>query len=83
MGSVGGNLIQSTTCWLMEVNIHAVGTAAIALPRPAEGEHREMKSSQDFCAFGAPFGCAAALVASTQPCGTTRRELAVHELYGR
>jgi xanthine dehydrogenase YagS FAD-binding subunit len=81
MGSVGGNLLQSTRCWYWRLNypcrLHG-GDHCHA----KEGEHREHAIfANDFCASAHPSDVAAALVALGATIRTNRRELAVHELY--
>jgi xanthine dehydrogenase YagS FAD-binding subunit len=81
MGSVGGNLLQSTRCWYWRLNypcrLHG-GDRCHA----REGEHREHAIfANDFCASAHPSDVAAALVALGATLRTNRRELAVHELY--
>jgi len=81
MGSVGGNLLQETRCWYWRLNypcrLHG-GDRCHA----REGEHREHAIfANDFCASAHPSDVAAALVALGARLRTTRRELAVEELY--
>jgi xanthine dehydrogenase YagS FAD-binding subunit len=81
MGSIGGNLLQSTRCWYWRLNypcrLHG-GDRCHA----KEGEHREHAIfANDFCASAHPSDVAAALVALGATFRTNRRELAVHELY--
>jgi len=81
MGSVGGNLLQSTRCWYWRLNypcrLHG-GDRCHA----RDGEHREHAIfANDFCASAHPSDVAAALVALGATVRTNRRELAVHELY--
>jgi xanthine dehydrogenase YagS FAD-binding subunit len=81
MGSIGGNLLQSTRCWYWRLSypcrLHG-GERCHA----KEGEHREHAIfANDFCASAHPSDVAAALVALGATIRTNRRELAVHELY--
>jgi xanthine dehydrogenase YagS FAD-binding subunit len=81
MGSVGGNLLQSTRCWYWRLNypcrLHG-GDRCHA----RDGEHREHAIfANDFCASAHPSDVAAALVALGARLRTNRRELAVEELY--
>ena len=81
MGSVGGNLLQATRCWYWRLEypcrLHG-GDRCHA----REGEHREHAIfGNDFCASAHPSDVAAALVALGASLRTTRRELAVEELY--
>jgi xanthine dehydrogenase YagS FAD-binding subunit len=81
MGSLGGNLLQSTRCWYWRLKypcrLHG-GDRCHA----AEGEHREHAIfANDFCASAHPSDVAAALVALGARLRTSRRELAVEELY--
>jgi len=81
MGSIGGNLLQSTRCWYWRLRypcrLHG-GDRCHA----RDGEHREHAIfANDFCASAHPSDVAAALVALGARLRTTRRELAVEELY--
>ena len=81
MGSLGGNLLQSTRCWYWRLGyrcrLHG-GDRCHA----REGEHREHAIfANDFCASAHPSDVAAALVALGARLRTNRRELAVEELY--
>ena len=81
MGSVGGNLLQSTRCWYWRLKypcrLHG-GERCHA----AEGEHREHAiSANDFCASAHPSDVAAALLALDARVRTTRRELGLADLY--
>jgi xanthine dehydrogenase YagS FAD-binding subunit len=81
MGTLGGNLLQSTRCWYWRLNwpcrLHG-GDECFA----QEGEHREHAIfANDFCASAHPSDVAAALVALGATLRTNRRELAVAELY--
>lgn len=81
MGSVGGNLLQETRCWYWRLKypcrLHG-GDRCHA----REGEHREHAIfANEFCASAHPSDVAAALVALGARLRTTRRELALAELY--
>jgi xanthine dehydrogenase YagS FAD-binding subunit len=81
MGSIGGNLLQSTRCWYWRLKypcrLHG-GDRCHA----REGEHREHAIfANDFCASAHPSDVAAALLALGARLRTTRRELSVAELY--
>jgi len=81
MGSIGGNLLQSTRCWYWRLKypcrLHG-GDRCFA----REGEHREHAIfANDFCASAHPSDVAAALVALGARVRTSARELAVEELY--
>jgi xanthine dehydrogenase YagS FAD-binding subunit len=81
MGTIGGNLLQSTRCWYWRLNwpcrLHG-GDECFA----QEGEHREHAIfANDFCASAHPSDVAAALVALGATLRTNRRELPVGELY--
>jgi xanthine dehydrogenase YagS FAD-binding subunit len=81
MGSVGGNLLQSTRCWYWRLQypcrLHG-GDRCHA----REGEHREHAIfANDFCASAHPSDVAAALLALDARLHTTLRELRLAELY--
>jgi xanthine dehydrogenase YagS FAD-binding subunit len=81
MGSIGGNLLQSTRCWYWRLQypcrLHG-GDRCHA----QEGEHREHAIfANDFCASAHPSDVAAALLALGAQLRTTQRELALDELY--
>jgi xanthine dehydrogenase YagS FAD-binding subunit len=81
MGSIGGNLLQSTRCWYWRLNypcrLHG-GDRCHA----REGEHREHAIfANDFCASAHPSDIAAALLALGARVKTNRRDLALVELY--
>jgi xanthine dehydrogenase YagS FAD-binding subunit len=81
MGSLGGNLLQSTRCWYWRLKypcrLHG-GDRCHA----ADGEHREHAIfANDFCASAHPSDVAAALLALDARVRTTRRELGLAELY--
>ena len=81
MGSIGGNLLQSTRCWYWRLNypcrLHG-GDECFA----RDGEHREHAVfANDFCASAHPSDIAAALLALEARLRTTQRELPLGELY--
>ena len=81
MGSLGGNLLQATRCWYWRLGyrcrLHG-GDHCHA----REGEHREHAIfANDFCASAHPSDVAAALIALGARLRTSRRELALEELY--
>jgi xanthine dehydrogenase YagS FAD-binding subunit len=81
MGSLGGNLLQSTRCWYWRLKypcrLHG-GDRCHA----REGEHREHAIfANDYCASAHPSDIAAALLALGATLHTTQRELALAELY--
>ena len=81
MGSIGGNLLQSTRCWYWRLKypcrLHG-GDRCHA----REGEHREHAIfANDFCASAHPSDPAAALLALDARLRTNRRELDLAELY--
>jgi xanthine dehydrogenase YagS FAD-binding subunit len=81
MGSIGGNLLQSTRCWYWRLKypcrLHG-GDRCHA----REGEHREHAIfANDFCASAHPSDPAAALLALGARVHTTRRELDLADLY--
>jgi xanthine dehydrogenase YagS FAD-binding subunit len=81
MGSLGGNLLQSTRCWYWRLGyrcrLHGGDRC-----QAREGEHREHAVfANDFCASAHPSDVAAALVALGARLRTSRRELAVEDLY--
>jgi xanthine dehydrogenase YagS FAD-binding subunit len=81
MGSIGGNLLQSTRCWYWRLKypcrLHG-GDRCHA----REGEHREHAIfANDFCASAHPSDVAAALLALGARLRTTQRELDLAELY--
>jgi xanthine dehydrogenase YagS FAD-binding subunit len=81
MGSIGGNLLQSTRCWYWRLQfpcrLHG-GDVCHA----REGQHREHAIfANDFCASAHPSDVAAALLALGTTLRTDRRELALAELY--
>ncbi len=81
VSSLGGNLLQSTRCWYWRLDypcrLHG-GERCHA----RDGEHREHAIfANDFCASAHPSDVAAALVALGARLHTSRRELAVEDLY--
>jgi xanthine dehydrogenase YagS FAD-binding subunit len=81
MGSIGGNLLQSTRCWYWRLKypcrLHG-GDRCHA----REGEHREHAIfANDFCASAHPSDIAAALLALGTSVRTNRRELDLAGLY--
>src|SRR4051794_17048784 len=81
MGSLAGNLLQSTRCWYWRLNwpcrLHG-GDECFA----REGEHREHAIyANDFCASAHPSDVAAALLALDATLRTTTRELPLADLY--
>jgi xanthine dehydrogenase YagS FAD-binding subunit len=81
MSSVGGNLLQATRCWYWRLKypcrLHG-GDRCHA----REGEHREHAIfANDFCASAHPSDVAAALLALDARVTTSRRELALVDLY--
>jgi xanthine dehydrogenase YagS FAD-binding subunit len=81
MGTIGGNLLQSTRCWYWRLKwpcrLHG-GAECFA----HKGEHREHAIfANDFCASAHPSDVAAALLALGATVRTNRRELPVADLY--
>lgn len=81
MGSIGGNLLQSTRCWYWRLQypcrLHG-GDRCHA----REGEHREHAIfANDFCASAHPSDPAAALLGLDARVRTNRRELDLADLY--
>jgi xanthine dehydrogenase YagS FAD-binding subunit len=81
MGTVGGNLLQSTRCWYWRLaypcRLHGGDTC-----HAHDGEHREHAIfGNDFCASSHPSDVAAALLALGATVRTDRRELPVGDLY--
>ena len=81
MGSLAGNLLQSTRCWYWRLNwpcrLHG-GDECFA----RDGEHREHAIyANDFCASAHPSDVAAALLALDATVRTTTREFPLAELY--
>jgi len=81
MGTVGGNLLQSTRCWYWRLGYDCRLRGGERC-NAREGEHREHAIfGNEFCASGHPSDVAAGLVALGARVRTTRRELALTELY--
>ena len=81
MGTVGGNLLQSTRCWYWRLKYPCRLHGGDRCHAP-EGEHREHAIfANDFCASAHPSDVAAALVALGATLRTDRRELPVADLY--
>jgi xanthine dehydrogenase YagS FAD-binding subunit len=81
MGSLAGNLLQSTRCWYWRLNwpcrLHG-GNECFA----RDGEHREHAIfANDYCASAHPSDVAAALLALDATVRTTTRKLPLAELY--
>jgi xanthine dehydrogenase YagS FAD-binding subunit len=81
MGTIGGNLLQATRCWYWRLGfdcwLHG-GEKCFA----KDGAHREHAIfGNEQCASAHPSDIAAALVALDATLRTTRRELAIAELY--
>src|SRR5919109_673329 len=81
MGTLGGNLLQATRCWYWRLGfdcwLHG-GERCFA----KDGAHREHAIfGNELCASAHPSDIAAALVALGATLRTTKRELAVTELY--
>jgi xanthine dehydrogenase YagS FAD-binding subunit len=81
MGTIGGNLLQSTRCWYWRLKfpcyLHG-GDRCHA----RQGEHREHAIfGNERCASAHPSDLAAALLALGATVRTTRRELTVADLY--
>jgi xanthine dehydrogenase YagS FAD-binding subunit len=81
MGTIGGNLLQATRCWYWRLGfdcwLHG-GETCFA----RDGAHREHAIfGNEQCASAHPSDIAAALLALGATLRTTRRELAIAELY--
>jgi xanthine dehydrogenase YagS FAD-binding subunit len=81
MGTIGGNLLQATRCWYWRLGfdcwLHG-GEKCFA----RDGAHREHAIfGNDQCASAHPSDIAAALLALGATLRTTRRELAIADLY--
>jgi xanthine dehydrogenase YagS FAD-binding subunit len=81
MGTIGGNLLQATRCWYWRLGfdcwLHG-GEKCFA----RDGAHREHAIfGNEQCASAHPSDIAAALLALGATLRTTRRELAIAELY--
>ena len=86
MGSVGGNLLQSTRCmyWRLDwpCRLHRTSNGFGDECFAHEGEHREHAIfANDFCASAHPSDVAAALLALDATLHTNRRELPIADLY--
>jgi xanthine dehydrogenase YagS FAD-binding subunit len=81
MGSLAGNLLQSTRCWYWRLGWDCRlqgGDECYA----RDGEHREHAIlDNDYCASAHPSDVAAALLALGATLRTTHRELGIAELY--
>jgi xanthine dehydrogenase YagS FAD-binding subunit len=81
MGSIGGNLLQSTRCWYWRLKYPCLlhgGDRCYA----REGEHREHAIfANEFCASAHPSDVAAALLALDTRLHTTQRTLPIADLY--
>jgi xanthine dehydrogenase YagS FAD-binding subunit len=81
MGTVGGNLLQSTRCWYWRLGYDCRLRGGERC-HARDGEHREHAIfANGFCASAHPSDVAAALVALGARVRTTGRELPVAELY--
>ncbi len=81
MGSVGGNLLQSTRCWYWRLKYPCYLHGGDVCHAKA-GEHREHAIfGNERCASAHPSDVAAALVALGASMRTTSRELPVADLY--
>jgi xanthine dehydrogenase YagS FAD-binding subunit len=81
MGTVGGNLLQSTRCWYWRLGYECRLRGGDRC-HARDGEHREHAIlANDFCASAHPSDVAAALVALGARVRTTVRELPVADLY--
>ena len=81
MGSIAGNLLQATRCWYWRLKfpcrLHGGETC-----HARAGQHREHAIfGNGYCASAHPSDVAAALVALGATMRTTKRELAVADLY--
>jgi xanthine dehydrogenase YagS FAD-binding subunit len=86
MGSLAGNLLQSTRCWYWRLGwpcrLHRVANGYGDECFARDGEHREHAIfANDYCASAHPSDVAAALLALDARLRTTARELPVAELY--
>jgi xanthine dehydrogenase YagS FAD-binding subunit len=81
MGTLGGNLLQSTRCWYWRLGYDCRLRGGDRC-HAREGEHREHAIfANELCASAHPSDVAAALVALDARVRTSRRELAVADLY--
>ena len=86
MGTIGGNLLQSTRCWYWRLKypcrLHRVADGWGDRCHAQEGEHREHAIfANDFCASAHPSDVAAALLALGATLHTNRRSFPLAELY--
>jgi xanthine dehydrogenase YagS FAD-binding subunit len=81
MGTIGGNLLQATRCWYWRLGFDCWlhGGETCFAKDGAQREHAILGNEQ--CASAHPSDVAAALLALGATLRTTRRELAVAELY--
>jgi xanthine dehydrogenase YagS FAD-binding subunit len=81
MGSVAGNLLQSTRCWYWRLKFpcRLHGGSRCFAREGLHGEHSIF--ANDFCASAHPSDVAAALLALRAIVKTDRRELALADLY--
>jgi xanthine dehydrogenase YagS FAD-binding subunit len=81
MGSIGGNLLQSTRCWYWRLKFPCRLHGGYRC-HAREGEHREHAIfANDFCASAHPSDIAAALLALGATLRTTLRTLPIRALY--
>jgi xanthine dehydrogenase YagS FAD-binding subunit len=81
MGTIGGNLLQATRCWYWRLAFPCYLHGGDRCHAKA-GAHREHAFfGNDLCASAHPSDPAAALVALGATLRTTKRELAIAELY--
>ena len=81
MGTVGGNLLQSTRCWYWRLGYDCRLRGGDRC-QARDGEHREHAIfANDFCASAHPSDVGAALAALGARIRTTKSELALTELY--
>jgi xanthine dehydrogenase YagS FAD-binding subunit len=81
MGSLGGNLLQSTRCWYWRLK-YPCRLHGGDICHARDGEHREHAIfANDWCASAHPSDVAAALLALDARVRTTRRELPLADLY--
>ena len=81
MGTIGGNLLQSTRCWYWRLGFPCRLRGGERC-HAREGEHREHAIfANNFCASAHPSDVAAALLALGATVRTTRRTLGLGELY--
>jgi xanthine dehydrogenase YagS FAD-binding subunit len=81
MGTIGGNLLQATRCWYWRLDYPCFLRGGDRC-HAREGEHREHAIfGNERCASAHPSDPAAALLALGATLRTTRRELALADLY--